>query len=98
MERRRREMMSDARQRDEERSSRVAQHRAEVAREEQEASVVAQHEEATLRGETRPRERAFVQNMMLSHAASSSVEDQVRRQAHRVQRSHTSMNSNAYRK
>ena len=97
IERLRREMMSNARQRDEERCARVAHHRAEVAREEHEAAAVAQREK-TLLGERGSHERPFVQNMMLNHAERSSVEEQVRRQSHHVQRSHMFIDSHAFRK
>ncbi|XP_035024237.1 pre-mRNA-splicing factor CWC25 homolog [Hippoglossus stenolepis] len=82
LERKRREMMDEAKQRDEDRENNVKRYEKQEEQERQlEKSV--KHE----------RHAGFIHDMKLESAASSSLEDRVRRNIHSIQRTPASLNN-----
>ncbi|KAG8446555.1 hypothetical protein GDO86_014129 [Hymenochirus boettgeri] len=79
LERRRLEMMEDARQREVERESNVRRYKQDDEREKE---------------EKQKKESKFLHNMKLESAASSSVEDRVKRNIHGIQRTSAALEKN----
>uniref|UniRef100_A0A3Q3W8Z1 CWC25 spliceosome associated protein homolog n=1 Tax=Mola mola TaxID=94237 RepID=A0A3Q3W8Z1_MOLML len=82
LERKRREMMDQAKQREEDRENNVKRYKR-------------QDEQEKLREQNVKRERhaGFIHNMKLESAASSSLEDRVKRNIHSIQRTPASMDN-----
>ncbi|XP_068607311.1 pre-mRNA-splicing factor CWC25 homolog [Brachionichthys hirsutus] len=82
LERKRREMMDQAKQREEDRENNVKRYKRQDEQEQQ-------------REQTAPRDRhaGFIHSMKLESAASSSLEDRVRRNIHSIQRTSASLDN-----
>ncbi|KAI5608873.1 pre-mRNA-splicing factor CWC25-like [Silurus asotus] len=87
LEKRRNEMMGFARAREEERESNVLRYKKEDEQEKERDSKTRRSSHAS-----------FIHNMKLESAASSSVEDRVRRNIHSIQRTSSSLEKNFMRK
>ncbi|KAI5092622.1 pre-mRNA-splicing factor CWC25-like, partial [Silurus meridionalis] len=87
LEKRRNEMMGFARAREEERESNVLRYKKEDEQEKERDSKTRHSSHAS-----------FIHNMKLESAASSSVEDRVRRNIHSIQRTSSSLEKNFMRK
>ncbi|XP_068444683.1 pre-mRNA-splicing factor CWC25 homolog [Clinocottus analis] len=82
LERRRREMMDEAKQRDEDRENNVKRYKKQEEQEKQQELNVKYDRHA-----------GFIHNMKLDSAASSSVEDRVKRNIHSIQRTAASLDN-----
>lgn len=80
MERKRREMMDQAKQREEDRENNVKRYKRQDEQEKQREQN-AKHD----------RHAGFIHNMKLESAASSSLEDRVKRNIHSIQRTPASL-------
>ncbi|KAB5535905.1 hypothetical protein PHYPO_G00123290 [Pangasianodon hypophthalmus] len=87
LEKRRKEMMGFAREREEERESNVQRYKRQEEQEKERDSKTKQSGQAT-----------FIHNMKLESAATSSVEDRVKRNIHSIQRTSASLEKNFMRR
>ncbi|XP_030000460.1 pre-mRNA-splicing factor CWC25 homolog isoform X1 [Sphaeramia orbicularis] len=82
LERKRREMMDDAKQREEDRENNIKRYKRQDERDKQQEQNAKQERRA-----------GFIHNMKLESAASSSLEDRVKRNIHSIQRTPASLDN-----